>query len=452
MIPFGRYSIVLALLTATCAAAPAAQASDPPCDRVAALSGNDASAGAPGAPVRTIGRLFAVLSPGQTGCLTAGETFHEIITVKPSGTAEAPLRLRSTAGGRATITGQIRFTGSHIDIEGVDFGGTAAVGDTYAKTYHLGVDGDDVRIADADISSPRGICVDVGQIDAYGGVRGARADDFVLEDSRIHGCGLRNYADGQLTRKDSGVHGIYLKHTLGARISGNAIYDNIDRGIQLWPAAEGTLIEGNVLDGNGSNLNLGSYAPNGFFSRDTTVRGNVISNSQLRSCDTCDFPPGDTAQVLGNFPAGQGDFGNVVEGNCVFHRDPSRNFDGNGFRVGENRLAEPVFADRAAGDFRQTAGSPCAEMGIGTVADEAEEADEPPAVDDPVDEPADQPEDELELDEPEPVTSAPATTPPAPHPTAAKPKPKPTAKPKPKRCRKPRRGHHHPKRCRHHKG
>ena len=161
-------SLVLAALAL---ALPAGAHADPACDTVAALDGSDGNAGTAAAPVRTVRRAVELLAPGETACLTAGQTFHELANLNPSGTEDAPLTLRSTPGGRAAITGQVRVNGSHVRITGIDFNGLGAVASFAPKTYHLGVDGDDVVLSDLDITSPKGICVDVGQIDAYGARR-----------------------------------------------------------------------------------------------------------------------------------------------------------------------------------------------------------------------------------------------------------------------------------------
>ena len=62
----------------------------------------------------------------------------------------------------------------------------------------------------------------------------------------------------------------------GARITDNWIYDNADRGVQLFPDAQGTYIARNVIDGNGQGI---------IFSRESAnnvAENNVISNPVLR--------------------------------------------------------------------------------------------------------------------------------------------------------------------------
>jgi hypothetical protein len=417
-----RAALVLSAVLALALPAGAGAAS-PACDVVASLSGDDSAAGTADAPVRTVRRAVELLEPGEAACLTAGETFHELVNVNPSGTAAAPLTLRSTPGGRAAFTGQIRVRGSHIRIAGIDFRGLAAVASFAPKTYHLGVDGDDVVLSDLEITNPPGICVDVGQVDAFGGTPGERADGFVLERSRVHHCGVT----AKVTREDSGVHGIYLKHTSGARLADLFVHDNLNRGIQLWPAAAGTLVERVTLEGNGSNLNLGSYPAQGFYSTGTLVRRSVIANSRLRSCGSCDVPPGDTANVVGNFPPGDDDHGNRIEDNCVFQSDPGRNFEGYGFRQSGNRFERPAYVDRAAGDLRPAEGSPCAGYGASGPVPAAGEPPAPPTepappTATPVPTPSPEPQPpEMPVD-PEPVAEAGVIPMVAPAPSARRPR------------------------------
>ena len=56
-------------------------------------------------------------------------------------------------------------------------------------------------------------------------------------------------------------------------------YDNADRGVQLYPDADRTLVEGNVINGNGQEL---VFANSGnIVSSKNTMRGNAISNPRV---------------------------------------------------------------------------------------------------------------------------------------------------------------------------
>src|SRR5438094_925267 len=73
--------------------------------------------------------------------------------------------------------------------------------------------------------------------------RGISPDLLAIEGNRIHNC-------GRLPPKNHD-HGIYLTAGLGAVIADNVVYDNADRGIQLYPSVLGARIYANTVDGNG---------------------------------------------------------------------------------------------------------------------------------------------------------------------------------------------------------
>ena len=93
--------------------------------------------------------------------------------------------------------------------------------------------------------------------DEYGRARGT-----VIERNRIHNC-------GQLPPTNH-HHGIYVEASDGARITDNWIYDNADRGMQLFPDAQGTYIARNVIDGNGAGRRLLARRPRTTSSRTTS--------------------------------------------------------------------------------------------------------------------------------------------------------------------------------------
>ena len=165
----------------------------------------------------------------------------------------------------------------------------------------------------------------------------------MIEDNRIHDCGglpSTNYD-----------HGIYIVAADDAIIRDNFIYDNADRGIQLYPDAQGTLITGNVIDGNGSGIILSGYGPDA--SSDTVIENNVITNSKDR----------DNVESYWDNKVGTN---NVVRNNCIgggAYDDVDGGIltDGNtGFKATDNLLKAPDYANAAAGDFGIAASNPCA--------------------------------------------------------------------------------------------
>ena len=166
-----------------------ASASAATCHRWASTTGNDANNGATEAQAfRSIAKLITSLQAGQTGCLVAGQTFHEplgsFIVDNAGGTPSAPVTIRSSAAPRATIDGAMWLkSGTHdivfTDLNFVDSPGTP-------KSTMLVIHGDRVSFIENNITWPDGICVNVGQLDGQGAPLGERADDVLFERNRIY--------------------------------------------------------------------------------------------------------------------------------------------------------------------------------------------------------------------------------------------------------------------------
>jgi parallel beta-helix repeat protein len=339
---------------------PTATPAQSACTKYVSQVGQDSNVGSELAPFATISKLFQSLTPGQTGCARGGDSFSELINMVWSGSPGQPITLQSYGTGRAEFIGQIHVlpTTHNVTFRNLRFGGLP----TAPKATHLNIDGDYVEIRDSEITNPSGICVDVGAIDAYQAITpGDPTLGFVLDNSRVHDCG--NSSALVWTDGDSGAHGVYLINTVGAELSNNIIFNNEYRGIQLWPKAEQTNIHHNVLDGSATNLNIGSALTDGYpwHSVNTSATNNIITNATL-------IRPGkNPAQVYGNFPNGSAAFGNIVTGNCLFHPDPSKNFAGNGFSQTANIIADPLYINRTAKDFRLASNSPCIGKGPGSI-------------------------------------------------------------------------------------
>jgi hypothetical protein len=92
------------------------------------------------------------------------------------------------------------------------------------------------------------------------------------------------------------------------------------------------------------------------------IRDNVISNSKVRW------------NVESSWPGGLVGSGNVVRDNCLFASNPDPFYDQGGglivpsggaprgFAASGNLIANPRFADRAAGELRLRASSPCTDL------------------------------------------------------------------------------------------
>jgi parallel beta-helix repeat protein len=165
----------------------------------------------------------------------------------------------------------------------------------------------------------------------------------VIERNRIHDCGAL-----PSTNKD---HGIYISEARETIVRDNWIYENTDRGIQLYPDADGSTITGNVIDSNGEGI---VFAGDGSdVSNDNLVTGNVISNSNLGF------------NVYSNTPGPPAD-GNVLRHNCVWAGDASTDFESDGgvemssgFAAQANAVVDPLYLDRDAHDYTLSPKSEC---------------------------------------------------------------------------------------------
>jgi len=310
------------------------------CDRYAATSGSDGSVGTSSAPYRTAQKLIDSLSAGQTGCLLTG-TYDESLRFNHGGTPGTPIRLTSAPGNRATVVGRMFVPDGSSDVVVADL---TLDGRNASALPSPSIAGDRVMFSNDDVSNGHtGICFTIGSALGWG-----VAENTVLDGNRIHDCGRL-----PSTNHD---HGIYVEASRNAVITNNYIYANADRGIQLYPDAQGTTVANNLIDGNGEGVSFGGDS--GWASSNTTVVNNVITNSVDRANVESWWPAGN--------PVGTG---NVVTSNCVWN-GAAGNIDssGGGFTASANTVANPQFANRTARDYTLSSGSPCAGDGPATSA------------------------------------------------------------------------------------
>jgi hypothetical protein len=222
----------------------------------------------------------------------------------------------------------------------VTFAGLVLDGRNAGKLPSPVIDGDDVTFVNNEVTNYNtSICFDLGPT-TYG-----RAKRTVIERNRIHNCGR---LPG--TNRD---HGIYVEHATGARIVGNVIYDNADRGVQLYPDAQSTYVAGNVIDGNGQGVlisgGIEDFGPQA--SSDNVIEQNVITNSRRGN------------NVYGHWTGGVLGERNVVRQNCIFGGALAAQNQGLaselGYRAYDNLLADPRFLDRGGKNFALQPDSPC---------------------------------------------------------------------------------------------
>lgn len=302
-------------------------ASSTRCDAVAAKNGSDRAPGTLERPVRSVRRLVEILPGAGTGCLRAGRWREDVRLARPRVT------LRSFPGERAAIRGRFWVVRSATGAQVTDL---ALDGRSASGLPSPTVNADRVTFARNDVTNRHtAICFVLGS-EGYGDPTGT-----VLSRNRIHAC-------GRLPSHNQD-HGIYVSGADRTSIVDNVIYDNADRGIQLYPHARRTVITGNILDANGEGIIFSGAGRT--TSSSNTIVGNVIAHSRIRADVESYYSPGT--------PRGRG---NVVHGNCLFGgRGGTVAGSPEGFRAFENVEADPQFADARAGDFR-VRGAACAVM------------------------------------------------------------------------------------------
>jgi parallel beta-helix repeat protein len=304
-----------AALAALSLGAPQAQA-ETNCDEVAS----------PGAGA--VQRLVDSLGRGQTGCLHGGLYTGAVKIERPGITLTRFGDEKATVKGRFWIArGADDVTVERLYLDGSNSG--------VLPSPTVNANGATFRRNDV-TNNHHSICF------ALGHPEWGRANGTLIELNRIHDCGRL-----PATNHD---HGIYVTGASNTVIRGNWIYDNADRGIQLYPDAQRTTITGNVIDGNGQGIIFSGEG--GVASSDNLVEGNVIANSRLRNNVESWYPPGN--------PVGRN---NVVRNNCIRGGAYDEGNGGigaqRGFKVSGTLRAGPAYVSRRSDDLRVQADSAC---------------------------------------------------------------------------------------------
>ncbi len=275
------------------------------CDKYAATNGSDGARGTSSSPYRTAQKLVDSLSPGQTGCLRGG-TYNEgtNLTIKKdritlSAAPNQRVRIKSRVYVRQGADG---VTVRDLSLEGTPGKVNVLIRGNYSRWI-----GNEITNYNSDK-----VCVLVGS-------RYVVATGTDILRNSIYGCGS---------------HGIYASNGKGTEIIGNRIYDNVGRGVQLYPNAQGTLIRGNKIDGNGWGVVFSGYG--GSASSNNLVEDNTITNSR-RGWNI--YGVWGSASQVGK--------GNVARYNCVWASSRNSWFNKNGgikspqegFRAYSNRVS-----------------------------------------------------------------------------------------------------------------
>ena len=300
------------------------------CDRFAAPSGSDWARGGPRAPFRTVQRLVNSLRPGQTGCLRAG-TYREPVRVARGGGRGARVTLAAYPGESATIVGRFEI------VKGADYvtvTGLRLDGANPARLPSPMVDADHVTFSYDDVTNDHtGICFGIGNA-TWGW-----ATDTLITHDRVHDCGQMPATNYQ--------HGFYIGAATDTTIEWSLIYANAARGIQLYPDAQHTTIDHNIIDGNGEGILISGEG--GLASSYTNVFDNILSDATVRHDIESYWPAGNPVGV-----------GNTVHNNCLWRgREGVVGTAAGGFRMSNNVRMNPMFVNAAVHDYRLMPASPC---------------------------------------------------------------------------------------------
>ncbi len=348
-----------ATLAAAAFAAPAEAAAPTTCTKFAAPTGSDSAAGTEAAPYKTVQKLTRSIAAGQAGCLRSGTYGGADIYLDKPDTA-----LQSYPGERATLTAFLEVTPAapRSRVSGLKIDTTGS-----SNTVGTKIQADDAVFSDNVVTKGgEGICVLAGTYNA--------AQRVIIERNEMYNCGAAVKADGSKNKFD---HLIYLSGTRDAVVRWNILRNNGGGwGVHMYPGADGTLVEHNIIDGNQGGV---IFAGEGSKASDSnTVRNNVITGSNPRW------------NIESSWSGGAAGTGNTATANCLYSTGPGQPSgigSQNGFTAGNNTVLSGMpYVDRAAGDYRFKAGSPCAEL-VGDVAgvvagDASEPAPTPAPVED----------------------------------------------------------------------
>jgi Right handed beta helix region len=321
-----------ALLVATTLIGPAPSArASTGCDMFAAPSGSDSNPGTVVAPFQTAQKLVSSLAPGQTGCLRAG-TYTESVSFRKAGTGSAPITLTAYPGETATIVGRV-FVAEGADyttVTGLNLDGVNA-----ARQQSPMIDANHVTFSYDDVTNDHtGICFGIGSA-TWGWSTGT-----LITHDRVHDC-------GQMTPDDNYQHGFYIGGATDTTIEWSLIYANAARGIQLYPEADYTTIDHNIIDSNGTGIIISGA--DGVASSYTNVYDNVISDATQRHDVESWWPAGNPVGV-----------GNTVHDNCVWGgREGTIDTSGGGFTAQNNIDVNPQFAAGSAQNYAMSPSSGC---------------------------------------------------------------------------------------------
>jgi hypothetical protein len=319
---------VLVIVPSASAVASSAQTA---CQRFASPTGSDRARGSANRPFRTVQRLADSLRPGQVGCLFEG-VYRGSVRISRGGRRGARVVLTGYPGQTARIVGRLEIVkgANYVTVAGLELDGRNP-----SRLESPMIDSNHDTFAYDDVTNDHtGICFGIGN-PTWGW-----ATDTLITHVAVHGCGRKVPGDNY-------QHGFYIGGATDTTVEWSMIYDNAARGIQLYPDAQHTTIDHNIISGNGEGILIGGEG--GAASSYTNVYDNVISDATARHDVESWWPRGNPVGV-----------DNRVHDNCVWGgREGGIDTAEGGIVARHNLYVNPGYADARADDYALSARSPC---------------------------------------------------------------------------------------------
>jgi pectate disaccharide-lyase len=235
-------------------------------------TGNDNNEGSRAHPFATIQHAAKVVTPGATVHVLPG-TYTQPVTVDADGTANARITFISDRTWEAKIattgtTDPWTTRADYIDIIGFDITSTGS---------RDGIEnmGSFIRTIGNHVHDIPGGCDSIG---------GSGIDDgkYTTHDDDIIGNVVNNIG-ATYPKLCEYVHGIYHS-TNGGHIINNISYDNAGCGINLWHAANATVVSNNLVFGNkehGISIGTDTHNTDGDLGDHFIVSNNISINNAL---------------------------------------------------------------------------------------------------------------------------------------------------------------------------